>query len=291
MINSQSISIRKEKKRKVDLVMWAKNGAFYLKKTLKRINEVIPNEAVENRIFVDDDSTDNSREIAKSFQWKTYSNEGMGIGDGANTALRYVKSPYFISFEQDLVLAKNWWEKIPKYLNNKNVIAAQGVRLPDLPVLRELQEYRLERNRKLRRMTHSMDNTIYKTEIMREIGGFPRLPGAGVDSILVQKVLKTKYKWITDYSVVSLHLRKNVWQDVNRFYWYGLVAPIVSKYDPSINLLRIVKTFFFSPIRGFHIAIIKNCPQLFIIYPVIRFNVLKGYLDGMKYRKKTMSFN
>jgi len=122
--------------------MWAKDGSKTLPFVLKRINEVIPEEVVNNRIFVDDHSVDNTREIAKSFGWQVFFNEGRGISNGANTALKHVTSDFFISFEQDLVLAKEWWEKIPKHLLDANVAVASGVRLPNQPIaLRKLQEY------------------------------------------------------------------------------------------------------------------------------------------------------
>jgi len=119
---------------KIDLVMWTKNGAGTLPLVFNRISEVIPNKFVNNRIVVDDHSTDHTREIAKSFGWNVILNEGSGISDGANTALKYVKSEFFISFEQDLLLAKNWWEKIPKLLGKEKVAIASGIRLPNKPL-------------------------------------------------------------------------------------------------------------------------------------------------------------
>jgi glycosyltransferase involved in cell wall biosynthesis len=46
---------------KVDLAKWAKNGAEYLPKVLKRINEVLPHAEVHRKILVDDHSTDATR--------------------------------------------------------------------------------------------------------------------------------------------------------------------------------------------------------------------------------------
>ena len=77
---------------KVDLVMWTKTGSETLSLVLKRISEVIPEEFVNNRIIADDQSSDNSREIAESFGWHVVPNEGSGISDGANTALKRVES-------------------------------------------------------------------------------------------------------------------------------------------------------------------------------------------------------
>ncbi|TRO54958.1 glycosyltransferase family 2 protein, partial [Candidatus Bathyarchaeota archaeon] len=118
---------------KIDLVMWTKNGSKTLQSVLKRIGEVIPEKIVGNRIIVDDNSSDNTRKIAESFGWQVSFNEGTGISDGANTALKRVTSEYFASFEQDLLLSREWWEKIPPLLEKPNVAAASGMRFADKP--------------------------------------------------------------------------------------------------------------------------------------------------------------
>ena len=71
--------------------------------------------------------------LRNSFGWTVAFNEGKGISDGANTALKRVESKWFISFEQDLILARDWWNKIPKALENPKVAAASGMRFADKP--------------------------------------------------------------------------------------------------------------------------------------------------------------
>lgn len=275
----------------LDLVMWCKNGGWCLNPVLKKIDDVIPAEKVHKKILVDDRSIDNTREIAKMHNWKVVMNKGKGIGDGANTALSYVDCEYFVSFEQDLVLTKDWYKKIPpQIINDKNVAAAQGVRLPDHRLLRKLQEFKLERIQKDGRTTQSMDNTIYRTDVIRDFGGFPKLKGAGVDSILVQNVLKSGYKWITDVDVVSIHLRKGVKQEIRHYYGYAAAAPKVSVYDPSINFRRMILTFGFSPFRGVEIALKKRDWRLALLYPAIRFVILCGYSKGIKSFAKTKKY-
>ncbi len=63
--------------------------------------------------MADDASSDGTQNIASSFGWSVIPNKGHGISDGANTALEAVTSDFFISFEQDLLLAPDWWQKIP----------------------------------------------------------------------------------------------------------------------------------------------------------------------------------
>lgn len=277
---------------KVDLVMWTKDGSRTLPFVLKRINEVIPERAVASRILVDDHSMDDTREIAESYGWQVLFNEGGGISNGANTALKHVASDFFISFEQDLILAKEWWKKIPKHLIDAKVAVASGVRLPNQPTaLRKLQEYTTERYQREEERSPSflygktLDNTIYKTRIIRELGGFPRLSvSVGVDTALAQRVLLGGYRWKVDYTVKSIHLRSGLKDELAHYYWYGVCSgrltptllnrPVETKH----NILRL----FFSPIRGLHVAIKKNAPEVVYIYPLIRFNVLKGNLEGRR---------
>ena len=277
---------------KVDLVMWAKNGSKILPLTLKRINDVIPEGFVNNRILVDDHSLDNTQEVAESFGWQVFFNEGKGICSGANTALRHVTSDFFISFEQDLLLARDWWQKIPRLLEDKKVAVASGVRVPNQPAaLRRLQEYTLERYQRIDVKktdffhAKTLDNTIYKTEIIRKLGGFPWLPvSAGVDTFLAKNVVSAGFRWKVDYTVTSIHLRGDLKDELAHYYWYGACHRRTSHvlYDKTVDLTRNVLRFFFSPVRGLQIAFKKNAPEVVYIYPLIRLNILKGMMETNK---------
>jgi glycosyltransferase involved in cell wall biosynthesis len=127
---------------KVDLVMWTFNGQATLPIVFKQIDKVIPKEHIGKKIVSDDGSIDKTVEIAKSFGWTVYPNEGKGISDGANTALKNVESEFFVSFEQDLLLSPNWWSKIPNLLSDSKVAAASGMRFADKPQgVKKLQMY------------------------------------------------------------------------------------------------------------------------------------------------------
>jgi len=276
---------------KVDLVMWTKNGGNTLSAVLKRINQVIPPEIVHKRLIVDDKSTDSTREIAKSFGWAVISNEGSGISDGANTALKNVESEYFVSFEQDLLLARDWWQKIPKYLENQKIAIVSGVRIPDSPSsIRKIEEYTLERYQKSKDLQaflygKTLDNTIYRTKVIRELGGFPKLKvSAGVDNALAQKVVSKDLTWKVDFNVQSVHLRKGLIHELSHAYWYGTsfntLYPVL--FRKNISVKKIILQFLYSPIRGLEIALKKNSPETIIIYPMIRFAVLRGVFAGFK---------
>lgn len=263
---------------KADLVMWAKNGASMLPLVLKRADEVLPNEVIAKKIFVDDHSTDESKEIAKEFGWTVYTNEKGGIGGGANTALRHVECEYFISLEQDIVLAKNWLEKISKHLEKENVAVAQGWRLPDQPVLREIDEFAFEKSNFT---LNSIDNTMYKTKIVKSLGGFPEdIKYGAVDTHLRLRIENLGLRWIIDPSVISIHLRTGgLKEQIKRHYLYGLYAPWEEgQFIAETKTKRAIRIALTSPLRAFEIAIKKRCPQAIYYYPLMRFAFMKGAL-------------
>lgn len=282
---------------KVDLVMWTKNGERTLPHVLKRIDEVIPHENVNNKILVDDHSTDNTAKIAKDFNWQVQMNPNSGIPSGANEALRHVTTSLFISFEQDLFLAKNWWDRIPPYMQNPKIAVAGGIRVFNNRILRSLSEFASERSGKPE-MEVSMDNTIYKTQIIKALGGFPKECPVCTDTILYKKVnWFTPYKWVIDSTVVSLHLRRGIRHELEHSrvmagrckrtklcgcYYVPhftepelIIRPKKTSTSSNLTLLRILIT---SPVRGLHVAIKKRCPEIFFVYPIIRLYILRGCL-------------
>jgi glycosyltransferase involved in cell wall biosynthesis len=290
---------------KVDLVMWTKNGSQTLPRVLQRINEVIPQEFVNKKIIVDDGSDDSTPQIASSFGWSVFPNKGHGISDGANTALELVTSDFFVSFEQDLLLASDWWQKIPPLLENSSVAAASGMRFADRPMgVKKMQEYVGKKYRgeanlaswlKSRDMSaftlgKTLDNTIYKTKIIRALGGFPKLRiNAGVDTTLAYKIDHSGYRWIVDYNMQSIHLRKGLRQELNHQYWYGTQLYEIwrkigteTNKPPPVTKLGVIRRFCLSPFTGLFMAFQTKEPTILYIHPLIRFYYMKGLLQSSK---------
>ena len=290
---------------KVDLVMWTKNGGETLPLVLKRIREVIPIEFVNKRIIVDDHSSDETRSIAQSYGWQIVFNEGTGISDGANTALKHVESEYFVSFEQDLLLARDWWEKIPNFLEKPQVAAASGMRFADKPAgVRKLQQYVARkyrgetelaswlRTRKPAAFTlgKTLDNTVYKTKVVKTLGGFPKMNvNAGVDAVLAYKIGQAGYHWVVDYAVQSVHLRQGLKQELQHQYWYAtqlyeIWERIQSETNrpPPISKNGVFFRFCVSPFTGLFVAFKTKEPTITYIHPLIKFYYMKGLLEALK---------
>jgi len=278
------------KEDKVDIVMWTKNGELFLPSVLKRIDKVVPSEIISNKIMVDDKSIDATVKIGMSYNWTVYPNPKGGVSSGANEALRRVRSKRFISLEQDLVMARDWWDKIPYLLEDEKVVAASGVRVPDKPVaLRLIDEYANERySREMKanpasRYGKTLDNTIYKTDLLRQIGGFPALPiNAGVDAALVKRINDKGFSWKVDFNVKSTHLRRDLADELRHAYWYGAEYSVLSRIieeKPNASASTFTLALF-SPFRGLQIALNKTCWEIGLVYPLIRLATFLGALTG-----------
>jgi glycosyltransferase involved in cell wall biosynthesis len=266
---------------KVDLVMWAKNGSETLPQVLKRISDVIPSKNINKRIFVDDHSKDYSVEIAERFGWKVYENREGFISGGVREALKHVTSEFFVSVEQDVILAKDWWNVIPKYMREPNVAVAEGIRIryPPNKTLDSIEEYTFERFSH-RPLHITLDNNIFRTKIIRKIGIPTKYP-LSVDLALYERLQRASYKWIIDKNVVSYHLRKGVTHEILHRHKHSVLTK--TRRFESTDFMRLLKIFMFSPIRGIDIMIKKRCPTAFFVYPFMRLIILKTFRDRRRY--------
>jgi hypothetical protein len=279
---------------KIDIVMWTRNGQKTLLPVLKQLNTVIPKEQVGQRLIIDDDSTDLTKTIAVVLGWKVLCNEGKGISDAANTALKNVETPFFCSFEQDVKLSVDWWKYIPKMVSDKpclkinaNVAVASGIRVANSKHgslrsigLYEAQRYRSYlKNKPLHYWHHvfgmSLDNTCYNTKVLRELGGFPKvIGGPGVDVLLAKKLIDSGYSWQVNYDVVSDHIRKGVRDELKHYYWYGTCQKHIDNSKRAY--LGLSGRMLFSPVRGLDIAVHQRNWQCLFVYPAIRFASWSG---------------
>jgi glycosyltransferase involved in cell wall biosynthesis len=292
---------------KVDLVMWTKNGEVCLPKVLQRIEEVVPKGNVCCKIIIDDHSEDGTVEIAERFGWKVYPNPSSGISSGANEALRHVDTEFFASFEQDLLLAFDWWKKIPHYMENPKVAAASGMRFASQPKgIAKLQQYVAKkyrgestlspwlRSREMSAFTlgKTLDNTIYRTSVLRFIGGFPKMQtNAGVDTVLAYKIQDAGYLWVVDYNVQSVHLRKGLMDELRHQYFYGAQLREIwrqiekqSTAKPPVNRFSVLSRLIwliYSPLTGLFVAFKTKEPSIAYIHPLVRFYYAKGLLKGL----------
>ena len=154
---------------KIDLVMWTFNSAKELPPTLMSIEKVIPKGQVNQKIIEEGHSTDETKNIGKKFGQKVIDAEKVGIPNQANQALDMVTTKFFASFEHDVILNHNWFPVVLKHLQtDAEVAVAQGVRVTTNLIFRKNEEASLDRNIRYT----SIDNNLYRTDVMKSLGGF-----------------------------------------------------------------------------------------------------------------------
>ena len=195
-----------------DIAMWAKNGESVLPKVLARIDAVIPHENIGQKIFVDDSSLDRTIKIAKDFNWDIYQNRLGWINGGTQEALRHVKTKIFGSVEQDVYLAKNFMDLL-EHFSDPKVGVSSGIYYPTTTYGRIYSVHRIEDMRKKgSKFFMGVGSNFYKTDVVRKTGFV-------TDKVLMYDfaiaIEDLGYKWVTDYNVVSDHLRNSFWEDLS----------------------------------------------------------------------------
>jgi len=147
------------------------------------------------------------------------------------------------------------------------------VRLPVFSKsLLKINEYSLEKARRLGfPYFKTLDNTIYKTTVIRGLGGFPKTRMI-VDTVLARQIKDAGFKWVVDANTVSIHL-KSLLDEIKSQYFYG-------KFTEDSELAKIVMRAVFSPIRGLQVAWRKKCWEIMFVYPALRMALFLGALRG-----------
>jgi len=289
---------------KIDLAMWTLNGKKTLAPVLERIEQVIPTKIVGQRFIVDDGSTDDTVKTAESHGWTVLRNEGKGISDGANTALKHVETEFFCSFEQDMLLSPDWWKKVSRHLHKPKVAAVSGMRFyPRTNPIScvELNTYLNEKKvngenpLSLRAakgqigVGRTIDNTVYNTSVLRQLGGFPKLSEAGIDTVLAWVIKTSGFDWLVDTSVHSLHLRPSVRDALTHQFMYAAafketysVAEELTgvSFEETCQTSTLLRRLATSPFIGLKLALRFREPKLAVLYPPFMTYFFNGFIRG-----------
>lgn len=297
-----------------DVVTWVKDGGWCLPHTLDRLDKVLPSECVHRKIAVDDGSCDETVKLLKEFNWDVYPNPHSGISSGANYALSKVDCPCFMSFEQDLLLSPDWLNKIMPLMDGPQVGAASGIRLATNPkVIRDLDSYSyrlflaekkcssLLSNRRISMFISgkTLDNTLYRTDVIRGIGGFPcRQSNSGVDTVLVFMLKSHGFEWKVNPYCVSSHLRKGLKQELNHRRWYASAShetkrllacqglDVDNKLGSCLDLKQFMSRFVTSPFVGLFLTYKTGNPELAVLHPLMKLLSVVGCIEGKQFSKK-----
>jgi hypothetical protein len=252
---------------KVDLCTWTKNGAKTLVPVLERIERVIPFEEVGEKIAVDDSSVDSTVKILKEFNWEVYPNREGFINGGTKEALRHVKAEFFVSVEQDVLLCPEWWDIVPKNMNDEAVAVAQGVEISTNRAEGALQKLAIEKLRRARleersKMWYSIGNNVYRSNVIKSLGFID-------DTVRMEsfyrKIVSHSFKWITDVNAVSTHIHGNLFNTVSHAARLYSLSREKSFLD-NMSTYRYLGGLAFSPLKGLRLAFEAKEPTVQLFY-------------------------
>ncbi len=255
---------------KIDLVIWTKDGEKTLVPCLKSIETAIGHNQVNQKIAVDGHSKDNTKTILKQFGWTVYKAEKIGIPFQAKQAISLVETPFFASFEQDIILNSRWFRLALRHFYEKeNVAVVQGVRVSLNKTLKIIEDLAL--NKKIR--YSSIDNNLYRTDIMKSLD-LPLKYPLGFDRALQDLILNKGFKWIVDKQLVSLHNKQSFMQAAKK------LCNDITRCEymrDNVSFFRVLKIFCFSWVRGFQMGLKSKYPLVIFAYPYYRWQSVKAY--------------
>ncbi len=265
---------------KIDLVMWTFNSAGTLEQSLASIAKAIPEDRVCHRIIVDGGSRDGTEDIARRSGWEFF-HSAKGIYRQANYALSKVDTPLYASFEHDILLSPTWLPRMERIIAKPDVAVAQGVRLARGSKPVEAMNRWMYENHTISLSTISTDNCLCRTQVIREIGGYPT-PKDNLtwpDGLLWNNVFSNGYKWVVDPECISGHLRPSYWAHLK--HEMGFARRRIWEYTDERGPKSYARLFF-SPIRGAKIAGRYHAPSTFLAYPVFRYLVFLSALGAKR---------
>jgi hypothetical protein len=228
---------------------------------------------IHHKIAVDGGSKDNTLSILKSHGWDTWTTTP-GIPGQANLALSHVDTDFFACFEHDVVLNKSWTRILENFNGDEKLMGVSGKRNYDgSKTMLAIDTYAMKRGNAGSAWKYPIDNTIFKTEIVRRLGGFPTYCPFSADTLLRIKALNNNYRWIADERFVSKHLRDSFLATARHNVRHLIMSRLVwqkesrLKMPPSFRVFRLMMT----PITGARIAAQEKAPWAFPGYVVLRY--------------------
>jgi len=165
----------------ISVIIPTYNEENYIEKSLKRLsNQTISRNKYEI-IVVDGGSKDKTVKIAKKYADKIVIQKSPWVSGARNDAVKVSKYDLIATTDADVLVPKNWLEKIIEHFSDKRVVAVCGVDEPRERNLKSVLTFKLIRKiingaTKLNYYCLGSTNTAFRKHVFSKIGGYKLLP-------------------------------------------------------------------------------------------------------------------
>ncbi len=195
----------------VDVVLLTKNSERKLKECLESVYCNVP---VGQLIAVDGYSTDRTLEILRQFKEK-YSNVRIIMDSGTRATARQrgieaVNSDWFMFVDSDVVLCKDWYKKVQKYIQ-PNVGAVWGTEVWSTIKNTKTLKLFLITTRKIFEVRGGTHDTLIRTRLLKDIT-IPANLHVFEDTYIKDWIEQKGYRVVACYNPFCIHYRPmEVW--------------------------------------------------------------------------------
>ncbi len=165
-----------------------------------------------------DAAAENIRAIEMLADFPIIDKSAIGVGRARRLGLNRVETSYYASVDSDVILSKQWYSWSIATIRQTGVGACQGYSRPLSRLYARLQYIdALKVGRYI-----DLGNTMLSTKVVREVG-MPKDPSFE-DEELRRRLAAHGYSWITNPSLISIHLLSD--SDIFRHtYHFGTLQP------------------------------------------------------------------
>jgi glycosyltransferase involved in cell wall biosynthesis len=186
------------------VIIPAYNESVLIPRTLASINQALENQSNINVFIVDNASTDDTAEIAKTFGAKVIKEPKKGIGQARQTGLESIpkSSKFILTTDADTIVPNQWINDYYKILNSKNIVFAYGnikyitdqkLKFFDtlfLSIYLQSSKYIHQLKEKKGQSLMGANNCGFNKEIAFLVGGYNPHLAKGEDVDLMEKMTK-----------------------------------------------------------------------------------------------------
>jgi len=233
------------KKTVVTIGICARNAENTIREAIESVfDQEFPKEHME-LVFVDDGSEDRTLSIIRHYASKSeinckiFGGIRLGLGKARNIVVNNANGDYIVWVDSDMILPKDHVRKQVDFMENHPKVGIAGARfygLPEKDLLVELQNLEWLAINNLAQRNGTLDmpfavcgGSVYRTEAIRDIGGFDdRIMGAGEDEDLELRANSAGWSIHKGTEAFFYERRKKTWKAIwKQFSWYGYGAHLL----------------------------------------------------------------